>query len=127
MGRNRLRKSLRQKKVLSVPTIREEPYENGQQANLLQGNETTVGWISRNNLSAPVESLFIEFIDCWLERGSSITTAMRRGSHPGDDGSKPFLPPKLLGNPTEELIPLARHPTELALVRQKTHLIQIDQ
>jgi len=36
--------------------------ENGQQAKLLQGNETTVGWISRQNLLAlrPRENFFLD-------------------------------------------------------------------
>jgi hypothetical protein len=34
-----------------IATSAEETYEHGQSAKLLQGNETTVGWISRKNLA----------------------------------------------------------------------------
>jgi hypothetical protein len=37
-------------------TISRETHDNGQQAKLLQGNETTVGWISRNKSQPPVEA-----------------------------------------------------------------------
>ena len=50
-------------------TINRETHEDGQQTNLLQGNETTVGWISRKNLRSGrgggffLTSLFIEHIE----------------------------------------------------------------
>jgi hypothetical protein len=60
---------------MAWPPSSEQPYENGQQVNLLQRNETTVGWISRKNLDAPVEaelffltSLFIELIEDYFVR-----------------------------------------------------------
>src|ERR1700730_12448033 len=37
-------------KLDGMVTISRETHENEQQANLLQGSETTVGWISRNSL-----------------------------------------------------------------------------
>jgi hypothetical protein len=37
-------------------TIGRETHEDGQQAKLLQGNETTVGWISRKKSRPPVEA-----------------------------------------------------------------------
>jgi len=50
-------------------TINRETHKDGQQAKLLQGNETTVGWISRKNLASGrggaffLTSLFIELIE----------------------------------------------------------------
>jgi len=37
-------------------TISRETHEDGQQAKILQGNETTVGWISRKKSRPPVEA-----------------------------------------------------------------------
>ena len=54
---------------MASPSATEETYENGQQAKLLQGSKTTVGWISRNNLASGrggvffLTSPFIELID----------------------------------------------------------------
>ncbi len=40
-----------------IVTIRaEETYEHGQSAKLLQRSETSVGWISRKEISPPVET-----------------------------------------------------------------------
>jgi len=47
-------------------TISRETHENGQQAKLLQENETTVGWINSNPVEGELfslTSLFIELID----------------------------------------------------------------
>jgi len=41
---------------MASPPFTEETYEHRQSAKLLQGSETTVGWISRNNLAVPVEA-----------------------------------------------------------------------
>ena len=38
------------------PPSTEETYEHGQSAKLLQGSETTVGWISRQKPRPPVEA-----------------------------------------------------------------------
>ena len=46
---------------MASPPFTEAAYEHGQSAKLLQGSETTVGWISRNNLAVPVEA------DCFLD------------------------------------------------------------
>ena len=54
---------------MASPSATEETYENGQQAKLLQGSKTTVGWISRNNLASGrggvffLTSPFIELIE----------------------------------------------------------------
>jgi hypothetical protein len=42
-------------------TISRETHENGQQAELLQGNKTTVGWMSRKN--SPIRSRENFFLD----------------------------------------------------------------
>src|SRR5438132_11454879 len=45
----------------SIVTISRETHKNGQQAKLLQRSETTVGWISRNNLHSGRNGAF--FLD----------------------------------------------------------------
>jgi hypothetical protein len=43
-------------KLDGCATISRETHEDGQQTKLLQGNETTVGWISRKKSRLPVEA-----------------------------------------------------------------------
>ena len=65
-------------KLDSRVTISRETHENGQQAKLLQENETTVGSISRKELESGrgrtffLTSLFIELIDIAIAEESAI-------------------------------------------------------
>src|ERR1700730_14687507 len=77
-------------KLDGMVTISRETHENEQQANLLQGSETTVGWISRNSLHSGrggaffLTSLFIELID--PDRSPILDECGQRGHLPQEGG-----------------------------------------